>query len=386
MKELLSFVINNKTLVNAVLSKSTNSSVLKAKCRLVEIKGEINLQLETFYSDNKVKQTNILLVNAVDFLEQTFLQGFKQLNLFTTSGNAEIKISKKGKILISDNIKRDKTEKATFLHNKEKQYILSNGEPIDFLVELGVQDKFGRVYDKKTSKFRQINRFLEFVKDVENEIIDGEELYILDLCCGKSYLSFAVYYYFTKIKNLKVEMDCVDLKKDVIDFCNEISFKLNYKGLKFVHGDVSKFSVKRQPNLTVSLHACDIATDLVLEKGVLSNSKVILSTPCCHHELNEQLKKQNNQIDLLLQHSILKQKLADALTDSLRCKALEIAGYSVNAVELIDPEETPKNVLIRAVKKSSISKEEVEKLKQEYIKTCSLFNVKPYLYDKIIKS
>ncbi len=385
MKEILFHVIQNKTLEKIVLSKSVNKEILKAKCRLVEIKGKVCLQIETFYSDNKVFQKNVDVDIATNEIESLFTTTFRQMNVFSTSGNAEIKFSKKGKLLISDNIKRNFTNKVKIVHNNEKQYILSNNSPIDFLVELGVQDKTGRVYDKKTSKFRQINRFLEFIKDIENQIIDGEKLYIIDLCCGKSYLSFAVYYYFSKIKNLKVEMDCVDLKKDVIDFCNSVCQKLNYTGLNFIHGDVNLFTPRKTPNLTVSLHACDVATDIVLLKGIESNSKVIMSTPCCHHELNGQLKKANKSIDVLLQHSILKQKLSDALTDSLRCKALEIKGYSVNAVELIDPEETPKNVLIRAVKKPTINQEEIEKYKKEYIDTCELFSVKPYMYDKIIK-
>ncbi len=385
MRQLLSFVIQNKTLVNAVLSKSTDKNVLKAKCRLVEIKNKLCMQVETFYNDNKVLQKNVEFENSVDYLENLFINGFKQLNLFTTSGSAELKLSKKGKLLISDNVKRNNFEQANFSHNKQKHYILPNNEPIDFLIELGVQDKTGRVLDKKTSKFRQINKFLEFIKDIESEIIDGDELYILDLCCGKSYLSFAVYYYFTKIKNLKVEMDCVDLKKDVIDYCDGVSKKLNYQGLHFIHGDVTKFSVMRTPNLTVSLHACDIATDIVLLKGISSNSKVIMSTPCCHHEIMGQLKKQNLSSDILLDHSILQQKLADALTDSLRCKALEIAGYSVVAVELIDPEETPKNVLIKAIKKKTVTSQEIDLYKKQYIDACALYNVKPFLYDKIIK-
>ncbi len=384
MQKLLSFIIENKILVNAVLSKSTKSEILKAKCRLVEIKGEVCLQIETFYSDNKVFQKNVELKDAVTYLESTFLDGFKQLNIFTTNGDAEIKISKKGKILISDNVSKNNLKEANFSHNKEKQYILPIGEPIDFLVKLGVQDQNGRVYDKKTSKFRQINKFLENVKDVEKDIISGDELYVVDLCCGKSYLSFAVYYYFTKIKGLKVKMDCVDLKKDVIDFCNQVTESLNYSGLRFICGDVSNFKCERQPDLTVSLHACDVATDIVLLNAIKSNSKVILSTPCCHHQLMGQLKKEQNNLDLLLEQSILKQKFADALTDSLRCKALEIAGYSVNAVELIDPEETPKNVLIRAIKKKNVKEEDISKYKKDYIDVCALFNIKPFMYDEII--
>ena len=386
MKEILSYVIENKTLEKIILSKSVNKEILKAKCRLVEIKNKLCLQVETFYSDNKVFQKNIDSNNAVEYLENLFLDNFRQMNVFSTSGNAEIKFSKSGKLLISNSIKRENVKKANFSHNKEKQYVLPIDTPVDFLVELGVQNKSGKVLDKKTSKFRQINRFLELVKDVEKSIITDDELYILDLCCGKSYLSFAIYYYFTKIKNVKVVMDCVDLKSDVTAYCNGIAKKLNYDGLNFIAGDITNFNAKRQPNLTVSLHACDIATDIVLEKGIKLNSKVIMSTPCCHHEVFNQLSKTNNKLDALIEHSILKQKLCDNLTDSLRCKTLEAFGYSVSALELIDPEETPKNVLIRAIKRDKIDSQVSNDAKEEIISICNAFNIKPYLYRKFIEN
>ena len=264
-------------------------------------------------------------------------------------------------------------------HNRKKQYIIPDDEPVDFLVALGVQDENGRIFDKKRSKFRQINRFLELLADVESSIITGQELYILDLCCGKSYLSFAVYYYFTRIRGCKVTMDCVDLKTDVIEFCDGVAKKLGYDGLHFMAGDIRGFEIRRAPDLTVSLHACDIATDIVLAKGIDSGSRVILSTPCCHHEMMHQLKQQGKATDFLLEHSILKQKFADAATDALRCKVLQMMGYEVGAMELIDPEETPKNVLIRAVKRQSISAGQAEKLKREYCEICQLLGVRPYL-------
>lgn len=180
-------------------------------------------------------------------------------------------------------------------------------------------------------------------------------------------------------------MDCVDLKKDVIKYCGEVAEKLGYKGLNFVCGDIKDFKIKRAPDLTVSLHACDIATDIVLAKGIDSDSRVIMSTPCCHHEMMGQLKAKGEVTDVLMKHSILKQKFADSLTDALRCKVLEINGYEVNALELIDPEETPKNVLIRAVKKAKTLAKETDKLKEEYKDICQMFGVNPYLWDGYAK-
>ena len=382
MRDILQYVINNKHLQKLTLSKSVDKHILKSTGRLIEIKGKLYLALESFYSDGKAIQKNIPAESAAEYVCDMLPSAYKQLNIITPTGNCEVKVSRKDKITIIDHIKRTDGAQVDVSHNRKKQYIISDSQPVDFLIALGVQDEKGFVYDKKRSKFRQINRFLEIVADVEKSIITGEDLYILDLCCGKSYLSFAVYYYFTAIRGCKVTMDCVDLKQDVIDFCSQIAQKLGYTGLHFTAGDIRDFPIRRTPDLTVSLHACDIATDIVLAKGIDSGSKVILSTPCCHHEMMHQLKPQGAFTDFLLEHSILKQKLADAATDALRCKVLQINGYDVTALELIDPEETPKNVLIRGIKKANTEPETVARLKKEYAAICTSLGIHPYLWDQ----
>ena len=386
MKNLISYVIENRILKKLVLSKSTDKEILRTTGRLIEIKGEVHLALESFMADGKAIQKNFSEKEAVEKICEIVPSEYKQLNIMTTQGDAEVKISKKDKITIIDKLKRGNVKEVQpEKNNKDKNYIIPDGKAVDFLTSLGVQDKSGRIFDKKRSKFRQINRFLELVRDVENDIIKGDDLYILDLCCGKSYLSFAIYYYFTKIKGMSVQMDCVDLKKDVIKYCGDVAEKLGYSGLNFVCGDINDFKIKRAPDITVSLHACDIATDIVLAKGIDSKSRVIMSTPCCHHEMMGQLKAKGEVTDVLLKHSILKQKFADSLTDALRCKVLEINGYEVSALELIDPEETPKNVLIRAVKKGKKSSADSEKLKAEYRAICDMFGVNPYLSETYAK-
>ena len=385
MDKILTYVIENKTLQKITLSKPLDSKILRATARLMEMKGHLHLSLELFLSDNKTKHINIPAKDAVSYICELIPAQYKQMNITTTNGNCEVKVSKKGKITVVDHIKKGLIEQVDLSHNRKKRYILPDNEPVDFLIALGVQDSKGFIFDKKRSKFRQINCFLEIVSDVESSIVKGNDLYILDLCCGKSYLSFAVYYYFTKLKGCNVTMDCVDLKADVIAYCSEVAEKLNYTGLHFVAGDIRDFPIRRTPDLTVSLHACDIATDIVLAKGIDSGSRVILSTPCCHHEMMHQLKPTGNYTDFLLEHSILKQKLADAATDALRCKALEINGYDVTALELIDPEETPKNVLIRGVKRNKINEEKVEQLKIEYKTICDILGISPYLQDGYCK-
>lgn len=381
MKDILSHVIENQTLSKLTLSKCQEATILRTTGRLVLLKGKLFLALESFLADGKAVHRNIPAEQAVDALMELVPQQYKQMNIHTTGGDCEVKVSKKGKVTVIDRIHRANAQTAALEHNREKQYIIPADRPVDFLIALGVQDKDGRIFDKKRSKFRQINRFLEMVADIEHNIADAEELYILDLCCGKSYLSFAVYYYFTQVRGRKVVMDCVDLKQDVIAYCADVAEKLGYTGLHFVAGDIRDFPIRRAPDLTVSLHACDIATDIVLAKGMESCSKVILSTPCCHHEMMHQLKSQGSATDLLLEHSILKQKFADAATDALRCKILQINGYEVNALELIDPEETPKNVLIRAVKMKNPNPQKILQYKQEYQSLCQMLGIHPYLRD-----
>ncbi len=379
MKETLSYVIENRILTKLTLSKPTDATIIRATGRLVEIKGKLYLALERFCTDGKALHQNIPAETAAQTIADLIPGAYQAMNILTPNGNCEVKVSKKGKITLLDRIKRTAAAPVALEHNRKKQYILPTDQAVDFLVELGVQDENGHIFDKKRSKFRQINRFLELVADVESSIITGDELYILDLCCGKSYLSFALYYYFARIRGCKVVMDCVDLKTDVIAFCDSVAKKLNYTGLHFMAGDIRSFQIRRAPDLTVSLHACDIATDIVLAKGIDSGSRVILSTPCCHHEMMHQLKPQGKSTDFLLEHSILKQKFADAATDALRCKVLQIMGYDVTAMELIDPEETPKNVLIRGVKRQQISQKQEGKRKEEYREICKMLAVEPYL-------
>ncbi len=381
MKEILSYVIENRVLQKLTLSKPADKNILRATGRLISLKDGIYLALETYTADGKALQSNIPALQAAEYLSGLIPGSYKQMNIITANGSCEVKVSKKDKITVIDRIRKDNAEAVELEHNRKKQYIIPDDEPVDFLIALGVQDSDGRIFDKKRAKFRQINRFLELVADVKDEIVSSDGLYILDLCCGKSYLSFAVYYYFSVLCGYNVVMDCVDLKKDVIAYCSKVAQDLNYAGLHFTAGDIRDFPIRRTPDLTVSLHACDIATDIVLAKGIDSGSRVILSTPCCHHEMMHQLKPTGAFTDFLLEHSILKQKLADAATDALRCKILEMHGYDVTALELIDPEETPKNVLIRAIKKGKKLPMQLDRLKAQYAAVCNSLGIHPFLWD-----
>ena len=342
-------------LKKAVFSKSKDKSIVKTVLTLKFISGKLRLQAESFHTDNKAKHENIPLDE--DTLERLcmLIDGYMQVNLISTLGECELKASKSGKItLIGVNALVQKMNTDTTApkaevskNNKDKNYIIGGDAP--FLQYLGVSDKNGRIHDKKQSKFRQINKFVENVRDIYPHLSEEGTLVVYDLCCGKSYLSFAVYHYLKNIMGRDVEMYGVDLKADVIEYCNTVAREVGFDSLKFFCGDITEYKCEKTPDLVISLHACDIATDIVIDKAITEQARVILSTPCCHHELNHTIKCKS--LSFVTEHSMLRQKLCDAATDALRLKRLEANNYSCVAVELIDPEETPKNILLRAIKK-----------------------------------
>ena len=328
-----------------------NAEILRIVGTLRVIGGAPALQLESFHCDNKAKHENLPLNAEGEARLAARVAEFGQVNLLTTAGDAEYKQNKKGNAVVlgGDKLARKLSaapaERVEIGGNdKDKNRILTGTEP--FLRHLGVADENGRVYDKKRAKFRQINRFLELIRDVLPSL-PKKEIRICDLCCGKSYLSFAVYHYFQNVLGMRVSMTGVDLKSDVVEYCNGVAKALHFDGLEFICGDVGKYDCEEKPQLVISLHACDIATDLVLDRALAFGARVILATPCCHHELNHTLNCK--ELSFIAEHSMLRQKLCDAATDALRLKLLESRGYDVAALELIDPDETPKNIMLRAI-------------------------------------
>ncbi len=349
---LLLITAEKQTLKKAVLSKPEDKSIQKTVLTPRQIGGKLTLQAESFLTDNKAVHKNLSPDDEEALL--SLLSAYSQINLLTTAGDCELKCSKSGTVTLLGEKpllkKLDTADVETVAprgNNNEKTHILSGSEP--FLKLLGVSDEKGRVLDRKRAKFRQINRFLEQIRDILPELESEGTLYVADLCCGKSYLSFAAYHYFSVILGRKTEMYGVDLKPDVIEYCADVAELLHFDGLHFLCADITTFAPDHIPSLVLSLHACDTATDVVLEKAIAWKAKVILSTPCCHHELNHSIHCA--PLAFVTEHSMLRQKLCDAATDALRLKLLEAHGYATRAIELIDPEETPKNILLRAIKR-----------------------------------
>ena len=350
---LVGYASERKVLKKLVISKQFDKQIKKTVLEPRTHSGKLIYVLESYMQDGKKTQKNH---DALPLSEiESLLCASMQANLIFEGGECEYKASKKGNAtIIGEGKLKNTTAEAAVAKplNKEKNYILSGSEP--FLRELDITDANGRIKDKRQAKFRQICRFLEYVRDMLPHL-PKDKVVIYDLCCGKSYLSFAVYHYFREILGREVYMLCVDLKADVMQFCSDTARKLGYEGMEFRCADITKLECDTPPDLVLSLHACDIATDLVLENAVRLDARVILSTPCCHRDLSRRINCA--PLAFATRYSILKSKLCDALTDSLRLCYLEKEGYRVDACELVDPEDTPKNVILRATRIDGFTKE-----------------------------
>lgn len=388
IKALFDEAIRRRILKKAVFSKPEDKAVLREVVTLTKKGADVILCAERFTRDNKVYRRNLTLETAAAELARMAAEDYRQANLLTTAGDVEIKRSKKDSIHVSGKLAKDASE--VEITADGKRYILDGARDIGFLRELGISDANGRIHDKKQAKFRQINRFLEIVRDVEDKLPTDRPAVIYDLCCGKSYLTFAVYYYFTVIKKREVRMWGVDLKQDVIDYCSGAAARQGFDNLKFVGGNINKYVPPERPDMVISLYACDIATDIVLANAVKWRAGIILSTPCCHHELSGQLDKKaesapfRDELSFILTHPMLKQKLCDAITDALRAKRLESMGYHVTTLELIDPDETPKNLMIRAVLDERMPAARRDAARAEYDRIVAGLAVNPFL-DKLLR-
>ena len=366
---LIEASFKKEALKKLIFSRPKSSEISKISCRLVAHRGRRLLAMEFSLPGNTVSHRNLGEEELCKEL-LPFIDGYKQINLITTLGDAELKCSKSGKetVIGGENLKRRLSgdapafESAIESIDKKKNYIL-NGDEL-FLKKLGISSADGRVHDKKQGKFRQINRFLEHIENIYPRLPREGEIKIYDLCCGKSYLSFAVYHYLTEIKGRRVYLYGADLKRDVILWCEGLAKELGFVGMRFEVGDISKIVPEEKPDMVISLHACDIATDIVLDTAIRLDAEIILSTPCCHRYLNGKVVA--SELDFVTRYPHLSGKLCEALTDAIRLARLRANGYSVMALELTDPENTPKNTLIKAVKNPKMSEKERQNANDEY--------------------
>lgn len=377
ISKMLTEILNGDFIRAVISSPRKKEGILKVKVRPVEKKGKLLFQLESFIKTQAFHE-NLEADAAREHIEK-YMEEFQQMQAETVKETWTVLVSKKGKVTVKRRKQKDAVQQADRSHNRKKQYILQEGIPVPFLKDLGVMTDDGKIIRTKTDKFRQINRFLEFIEDILPGLDKGRELTILDFGCGKSYLTFAMYYYLHELKGYDIRIIGLDLKEQVIAHCRELAEKYGYKKLDFLVGDIADYKGVERVDMVVTLHACDTATDYALAKAVGWNAQVILSVPCCQHEVNiqitEKIRRESREEDALislspvLDYGLLRERFSALVTDGLRAKYLEGMGYETQVLEFIDMEHTPKNVLLRAVKKNKQNEKILEEIKkcQEFL-------------------
>ena len=346
---MLDYFINER-LNQLVLSNPAEKDHLqKVKVRPMLIRGALVFQAEEF-TKTQAFHKNLGAQELKGYLSDMLSGTFKQAEVLSELGSATVLVSKKGTMTVKTRKNppaKMQAGETKLQHNRQKRYVIPEGHPVPFLIDLGVQTQDGRIVKSRYDKFRQINRFLEFIEDILPKLDKTRENVIIDFGCGKSYLTFAMYYYLHEMKGYPIRIIGLDLKKDVISHCGKLAEHYGYDNLKFYHGDIASYEGVDHVDMVVTLHACDTATDYALEKAVRWGAKVILSVPCCQHELNKQMK--NDLMEPVLHYGLIKERMAALYTDALRAELLEQQGYRTQILEFIDMEHTPKNILLRAV-------------------------------------
>ncbi|MEK4387632.1 SAM-dependent methyltransferase [Solibacillus sp. FSL W7-1464] len=377
MKVQLHALISNKTLLQATISqpRQKSSDLKRVKLKPVEIRGEYMIQLEYQY-ERILKHENITLEDLPAKLDTLFEQ-FRQVHAEFQEQTVQVQLSKKNKVLWKSD-KNTTAKQVNLSHNRKKQYLLDDSRVHPFLVRLGVQSEDGKIKKQKYDKFKQINRFVEFIDDSLAHLPKDKTIRILDFGSGKSYLTFALYHYLKIEKGLDIHVTGLDLKKEVIEECNRIAADLQYEDLQFLVGDINDFNEETAVDMVVTLHACDVATDMALARAVKWGAKVILSVPCCQHELNRQL--QAPALSIMTQHGLVKERFAALATDSIRAELLSLVGYDTQLLEFIDMENTPKNILIRAY---FTGKKPSSEQRLKYDEFVRFLNAKPFLENEL---
>lgn len=370
MKETIQSIIQSLP-YKIILSKAKNCEYKKVQI----LKKEKSYQIEK-YTQKQVFHENISKEELTDYLEQELGIHFFQLNAWDAQNEYQLLVSKKGKVHKTVKSCGTNAPKEQSEHNRQKKYLIPEGQMIEPLMDMGIFTKEGKVVHSMYDKYRQINRFVELVDDaVKNR--SEEELHIIDFGCGKSYLTFILYYYFTQIRGIQVHMTGLDLKADVIEKCNRAAKKYGYENLHFELGDISGYKSDEKIDMVITLHACDTATDYALYHAIRWNTEMIFSVPCCQHELNGQM--QSEEFSILTRYGIIKERTAALMTDAIRANLLEVCGYKTDLLEFVDFTHTPKNLLIRA-KKKKLAKEQREKRLEEVENLIREYHLDPTLY------
>lgn len=373
LRENLSDFLSDRLYQIIISNPRKGGEAFKIKIRPVMVKGALCFQ-ETVWRGTQVFHENHEKEKMEDRIVTCMESEFGQLEAETMDERLQVLVSKKGKVTLKRRKNKNGQEALCpdISHNRTKQYILKEDETVPFLIDLGVQTKDGKIVHSKYDKFKQINRYLEFVEDILPTLHKERTVHIIDFGCGKSYLTFALYYYLHELKGIDVQITGLDLKTSVIEKCNLLAQKYGYEKLCFYQGDIRTFQGMERVDMVVSLHACDTATDYAIMKAVNWGAEVIFAVPCCQHEVNGQIK--NEMLSPVLKYGLLKERMAALITDGMRAGLLEEMGYDTQVLEFIDMEHTPKNILIRATKRHK-EDEKAEKKESEISRMAESLNV-----------
>ena len=381
IEELLKRVLTS-LLVDMVISGARGGSdFIKIKVRPVMIRDSLYFQVSR-YTDKQVFHENMMAENALEALSGWILHDFRQAQIRTQDEMVTVLVSKKGKATIKSK-KAACMETQNLEHNRKKQYIIEEGTAVPFMIDLGVMTESGKIIRTRYDKYRQINRFLEFIEDILPELPTDRTVHIIDFGCGKSYLTFAMYYYLKVLRHYDIRITGLDLKQKVIEDCQALAERYGYDGLQFLCGDIADYNGTDEVDMVVTLHACDTATDYALYKAVKWHASVILSVPCCQHELNR--KMQCETLSGAFQYGLIKERTAALMTDAMRGQLLEMQGYKTQLLEFIDMEHTPKNILIRGVKSRGLLPKAARKQQMENYQKCRDFFGAELTLEKLFK-
>ncbi|MGE7946150.1 class I SAM-dependent methyltransferase [Lysinibacillus sp. NPDC093688] len=377
MKAQLIERILQQQLVTATISqpRMKSNEVKRIKLKPLLLKDAYHIQVE-YQFERILKHENVLLEDFPEKLE-AFLNDYRQAHIDYIDEKIQVQLSKKNKVLWKSD-KSSTPKQVNLTHNRKKNYLLAEDKPYPFLIRLGVQTEDGKIKKQKYDKFKQINRFIEFIDDALTYLPKDRQVRILDFGSGKSYLTFALYHYLKIEKGLDIRVTGLDLKKEVIEECSQIAQDLGYEQLEFLVGDINDYNDESAVDMVVTLHACDVATDMALARAVKWGASVILSVPCCQHELNRQLN--TPALDIMLQHGLVRERFSALATDAIRAEILSLVGYEAQLLEFIDMENTPKNILIRAY---HTGKKPSTEQRASYDAFLKLLNAKPFLANEL---
>ena len=381
IEELLKRVLTS-LLVDMVISGARGGGdFIKIKVRPVMIRDSLYFQVSR-YTDKQVFHENMTAEDALETLSGWILHDFRQAQIRMQDEMVTVLVSKKGKATVKSK-KAACIETQNLEHNRKKQYIIEEGTAVPFMIDLGVMTESGKIIRTRYDKYRQINRFLEFIEDILPELPTDRTVHIIDFGCGKFYLTFAMYYYLKVLKHYDIRITGLDLKQKVIEDCQALADRYGYDGLQFLCGDIADYNGTDEVDMVVTLHACDTATDYALYKAVKWHASVILSVPCCQHELNR--KMQCETLSGAFQYGLIKERTAALMTDAMRGQLLEMKGYKTQLLEFIDMENTPKNILIRGVKSKGLLPKAARKQQMENYQKCRDFFGAELTLEKLFK-